>query len=115
MRDSMNKEYCVPFQVGIYLFTGNSAETRIRPDISRKFCEICGKEIIEDNQVCKGVEKTAEEWLKTPEFKDIEILDPDGWNRKPEFWDSSWNEKITKDEMWNRVNQSTIKIKASHE
>ena len=32
----------------------------------------------------------------------IRIIDPDGWDRKGDF-DSSWNERITFEEFWNRA------------
>lgn len=51
--------------------------------------------------------KTAEEWLKTKDFKSYQILDPDGWDRV--HFDKSWKEKITKQEMWKRTMKSTIK------
>jgi hypothetical protein len=47
--------------------------------------------------------KTSEEWQK--ECK-VEILDPDGWDRKN--WDFSWyKEKISKEEFEIRMVSST--------
>ena len=48
---------------------------------------------------------TSEEWCK---LKGIKILDPDGWDRSPENWEKSWNEKITEEEFDNRASKSTI-------
>lgn len=49
-----------------------------------------------------------EDWLKDKEFKGITILDPDGWDRKPDNWDKDWGTPLTKQEMWGRVMRSTI-------
>ena len=47
-----------------------------------------------------------EDWLKLKEFQGYTVLDPDGWDRKN--WKESWNEKITKQEMVNRLMKSTL-------
>lgn len=52
--------------------------------------------------------KSAEEWLATPAYAGLKILDPDGWDRSPEKWEASWNEKITRDEFDARWGVSTI-------
>lgn len=52
--------------------------------------------------------KSAEQWLRSPEFVGLQILDPDGWDRRPYHFDESWNEKITKQEFEKRVSSSTI-------
>ena len=52
--------------------------------------------------------KTANEWLRTPRYVGLEILDPDGWDRRADYFDASWNEKITEKEFDNRVCMSTI-------
>lgn len=54
----------------------------------------------------KGIKRKPEDWLKTLEFQGYTILDPDGWDRKN--WKQSWNEKITKQEMVNRLMKSTL-------
>jgi hypothetical protein len=49
--------------------------------------------------------KTSVQWLR--EFKDLTILDPDGWDRLN--WDYSFNEElITRGEFRYRANRSTI-------
>ena len=55
--------------------------------------------------------RTPEEWLKTGSFKGYIIIDPDGWDRRPDNWEKSWNEKITGKEMWRRLMMSTIGLK----
>lgn len=52
--------------------------------------------------------KTAEQWLRSPEYVGLEILDADGWDRRAAYFEASWNEKITKKEFDNRVCVSTI-------
>ena len=51
--------------------------------------------------------KSAEEWLAEPEYEGITIYDPDGWDRRGEYWEASWNEKITKQEFERRMVEST--------
>lgn len=50
--------------------------------------------------------KTSEDWAKT-ELKDIQILDPDGWNRR-DLQFSWYEELITREEFHRRLMQSTI-------
>lgn len=52
--------------------------------------------------------RSAEEWLAQPEYRGLTILDPDGWDRRAEHWESSWGEKITRQEFDRRVCLSTI-------
>lgn len=40
-------------------------------------------------------------------FTSIEVLDPDGWDRK--IFEISWNEEITLEEFEKRVSYSTIR------
>ena len=54
--------------------------------------------------------KTSEEWQN--EFKEITILDPDGWDRK-NFQYSWYEEKITKREFNKRMCSSTIQADAN--
>lgn len=49
--------------------------------------------------------KTSYEWIQET---DIEILDPDGWDRA-NFEYSWYEEKITKEEFYKRVIRSTVK------
>ena len=52
--------------------------------------------------------KTSAEWVK--EYN-VKILDPDGWDRRPEHWNYSFNEeKITRNEFDKRLIFSTIKV-----
>jgi len=51
---------------------------------------------------------TAEEWLQEPEYAGLEILDPDGWDRSPEGWEQSWNEKIDRREFTHRLFASSV-------
>ena len=57
------------------------------------------------NSIDWRVKKTSEEWCK---YFDIIVLDPDGWDRRPEYFEQSWNEKITEEEFNKRVAISTI-------
>jgi hypothetical protein len=50
---------------------------------------------------------SAEEWLATDDYKGIQVLDPDGWDRKN--YDVSWAEKITKNEFERRLVKSTCR------
>lgn len=53
--------------------------------------------------------RTTDEWLKETEFRGIEIIDPDGWDRSgEEAFAKSWNERINRAEMRKRVCRSTI-------
>lgn len=49
--------------------------------------------------------KSADEWLASPEYLGVTILDPDGWDRFN--FDTSWKEKITKREFNRRLSLST--------
>jgi len=53
--------------------------------------------------------RTPDEWLKDPQFHELRILDPDGWDRK-NFADD-WAKPLTLSEMWKKVNLSTVRIK----
>lgn len=53
--------------------------------------------------------QTAKAWLKEPEYENILILDPDGWDRSN--FERSWNELIDRDEFNIRLNKSTVKIR----
>ena len=49
--------------------------------------------------------KSSEEWSNIHKEK-VQILDPDGWDRTGDF-DKSWNERISEDEFFMRVCNST--------
>lgn len=49
--------------------------------------------------------RSADDWLKEPEWKGIVVLDPDGWDRRN--FKVSWAELITREEFENRVCHST--------
>jgi hypothetical protein len=50
---------------------------------------------------------TSSHWLNTDEYKKIQVIDPDGWDR--ENWEFSfYKEKITKEEFEKRLILSTI-------
>lgn len=52
--------------------------------------------------------KTSEQWFKDEEFKHIQIIDADGWNR--DNFEYSWFvEEITKIQFIGRILRSTIK------
>jgi hypothetical protein len=55
--------------------------------------------------------KSAEEWLAMPQYDGLTIMDPDGWDRSPERWEASWNEKITADGFDRRWAISTCGFK----
>lgn len=50
--------------------------------------------------------KTSEEWLKGKYLHEVQVLDPDGWDRK-NFGFSWFEEKITEIEFNNRLGDST--------
>lgn len=53
--------------------------------------------------------QSTEAWLNSPKYLNIQILDPDGWNRKtPKGFHESWDEKITEAEFETRLCKSTI-------
>jgi len=51
--------------------------------------------------------RTPDEWLKDPQFHGLEIIDPDGWDRKNFAVD--WAKPLTLTEMWERTNFSTVR------
>lgn len=53
--------------------------------------------------------KTSEQWEKDVRYAGLQILDPDGWDRRPEkFEHSFFVEKITKQEFERRLCSSTV-------
>lgn len=46
---------------------------------------------------------TAEQWLSTPKYIHITVMDPDGW-RKPGF---NWLDEINEPEFVHRLSEST--------
>jgi hypothetical protein len=58
--------------------------------------------------------KSSSEWQEI--VKDyIVIIDPDGWNRRPDKWDDSWNkEEISFEEFMNRAVISTCQYIWQH-
>lgn len=57
-----------------------------------------------------AVLKTSNEWLQEPQFKNIKVLDPDGWDRTN--FEVSWSEKITLEEFEQRLWVSTCSFRA---
>jgi hypothetical protein len=56
-----------------------------------------------------GEVRTSGEWAaKHTEFS---ILDPDGWDRSPEKYEESWNERITEREFLRRASRSTCEYR----
>jgi len=51
--------------------------------------------------------QTSDKWLKDDEFKNLIILDPDGWDRA-NFQYSFYEEQISLEEFRKRVYVSTI-------
>jgi len=52
--------------------------------------------------------KTSAEWKKTLEFRDVDIIDPDGWDRAD--WEYSWEvERITRTQFLQRLCESTVR------
>lgn len=49
--------------------------------------------------------RTPDEWLATPDYTGIVVLDPDGWDRSN--FEESWAEAITRDEFESRIGTST--------
>jgi hypothetical protein len=48
---------------------------------------------------------SADEWIASPEFEGVVVMDPDGWDRSN--YAESWAEKINYAEMQQRVFRST--------
>ena len=60
----------------------------------------------------KGELHTSAEWAMR--HREIIILDPDGWDRRPDFWHESWNvQLINEAEFMRRVNLSTIEYRST--
>ena len=53
---------------------------------------------------------SADEWLAQPEYSGLIIMDPDGWDRRGEYWEASWGEKITREEFRRRASLSTCSM-----
>ena len=54
--------------------------------------------------------KTPDEWLKTEYFAGIQVLDPDGWDRKN--FTEDWVRPLTLQEMNDKVVRSTLQSPA---
>lgn len=53
--------------------------------------------------------KTSEDWSKSVDFMGLVILDPDGWDRRPDHFEYAWyKQMITRKEFERRVCMSTI-------
>lgn len=50
-----------------------------------------------------------DDWLQTPKYQGLTIMDPDGWDRKN--YQQSWNEKISWQEFEKRAAESTCLMK----
>ena len=50
---------------------------------------------------------TSDQWLKQPEYKDIKILDPDGWDRQ-NYQFSFFEELIDEIDFNERLKKSTV-------
>ena len=70
------------------------------PEATGDWWEDCGKYQV----------KSSHDWLKEPKYKNLTILDPDGWNRSD--YENSMNELITQGEFNTRVMRSTIELSA---
>lgn len=66
------------------------------------------------NNSSKAVLKTSEEWVNSPQYAELDVLDPDGWPREPSEFKFHWFEElITQQEFERRVFNSTIQWKFS--
>jgi hypothetical protein len=52
------------------------------------------------------MKKKAAEWSR---LSGIEIIDPDGWDRRGEYFDADWNKEITLDEFFVKAMRSTTR------
>lgn len=50
--------------------------------------------------------RTPDEWLQTEPFRDIIVLDPDGWDRKN--FAADWARPLTEREFAEKVAMSTV-------
>jgi len=62
---------------------------------------------LDKNSMEQILKLTSDQWLKQPEYKDIKILDPDGWDRQ-NYQFSFFEELIDKTEFRKRVMFSTV-------
>lgn len=60
------------------------------------------------------MKKTSNEWSLSDKYKDIMILDPDGWDRT-NYNFSFYEELVTEEEFNNRLLRSTISIAFTQE
>jgi len=60
------------------------------------------------------VKKTSNEWRLSNKYKNIMILDPDGWDRA-NYNFSFYEELITEEEFNNRLLRSTVSIAFTQE
>jgi hypothetical protein len=51
--------------------------------------------------------RSANDWLKQPQYAGITVMDPDGWDRRGGFFAASWAEEITEEEFEKRLSVST--------
>jgi len=49
---------------------------------------------------------SADDWCK---LTGIEVMDPDGWDRRADKFDADWNREITFEEFWEKATMSTTR------
>ncbi len=59
------------------------------------------------------VKKCADDWLREPQYHAVSVIDPDGWDRKN--YKASWAEEITEQEFYQRLLNSTCRIRPAKE
>lgn len=50
----------------------------------------------------------ASDWLCEPQYRDITVTDPDGWDRRN--FGESWDEEISQEEFERRLMFSTVLV-----
>ena len=59
---------------------------------------------------CVDILMNSDGWC---DLFDVDVYDPDGWDRSPDNFDKSWNELIDFEEFKKRLGWSTVKYKNS--
>lgn len=53
------------------------------------------------------VKKKPVDWLKQ-KYPTLVILDPDGWDRRADEWEASWNREITESDFESKLARCTV-------